>query len=505
MNCNSESCPPTLNTTRICAIDTIDTSIEVSKIGFANMKPNAVILVNKEETFDGIAATSLVHFPINASLLFTYGNSLRKETLDEIRRLSPKGYKGIHVILVGRISKKVSSEFNYYGFKAHHILGGNHYETACMIPRVRTEFKNILIMSGEDYSEGIVAGYWSAHHGDPILFVKKDKIPDCTLEAIKKMNDVNIYIVGSTKTVSKEVEDYLYNLDNVKHLGRIDGENPYEIAVNFAKYKDHKTEFGWGRNYKEGHAFTFGELHHPMEIIAGVLFAHMGKHTPLLLTKKDQIPEVVERYIKSVKPMPPKDMPKPPFMHGFILGSTQNISYNEQIMIEEMLSIDHEMMHMEHEMNNMHDEKMGMEGDMSKMMSMHHQMMHMENHKHDTDCMGMHHMDSSDHVMSMEQGMDDMNEIMSIHHKMMDIDDEDNMKHENCMNHMKKNKDEEHEMSKMDEEEYMEYTHEIYIHEEDDKNYKKKPCSCKNKINRDYSLESSNIKYKLVSIDDILG
>ena len=282
MNYNSERCPFTLNTTRICATDAIDTSIEVSKIGFANIKPNVVILINEKEVFDGIAATPLVHFPINASLLFTDGNSLSKKTLHEIKRLSPKGYKGIHVILVGKISKKVTCELNYYGFRTHHLSGVDHYETACMMPEVRKEFKNILIMSGEDYSEGIVSGYWSAHHGDPILFVKKNKIPGCTMEAIKKMNDINIYIVGSTKTVSKEVEDYLFNLDNVKHLGRIDGENPYEIAVNFAKYKDHKTEFGWGKNYREDHAFTFGELKNPMNIIAGVLFAHMGKHTPPL-------------------------------------------------------------------------------------------------------------------------------------------------------------------------------------------------------------------------------
>ncbi|HEX9024908.1 MAG TPA: cell wall-binding repeat-containing protein [Clostridium sp.] len=63
-------------------------------------------------------------------------------------------------------------------------------------------FKKFLIISGEDYSEGIVAGYWSAHHGDPILYVKKNRIPYCTLEVIKQMNDINIYIIGSTKTIS---------------------------------------------------------------------------------------------------------------------------------------------------------------------------------------------------------------------------------------------------------------------------------------------------------------
>lgn len=346
MNRNSNRCPLTLNTTRICSNNPVDTAVEVSKIGFVNMKPNAVILVNKNEVFDGIAATPLIHFPINASLLFTDGNTLSQETLREIRRLSPKGYKGIDVILVGNISRNISLTLNHYGFKTYHVTGRNHFETACKIPSIRKEFKNILIVSGEDYSEGIMAAYWSAHHGDPILYVQRHCIPYCTLESIMKMHNINIYIIGSTKTISEDVERALRQLKNVKHLDRIDGDTPYDIAVNFAKYKDFKTEFGWGRNYREGHAFTFGALDHPMDIIAGVLFAHMGKHTPLLLTGNKIVPSVVEEYIKSVKPMPPKDMPRPPFMHGFVLGDISHITYPTQVMIEKNLSIDHETMNM---------------------------------------------------------------------------------------------------------------------------------------------------------------
>ncbi|AWK52562.1 cell wall-binding repeat 2 family protein [Clostridium beijerinckii] len=379
MNRYLGSCPLTLNTTRICGTDSVDTSIEVSRIGFTNMKPNAVILINENEVFDGIAATSLVHHPINAPILFTDGDSLSKETLNEIQRLSPKGYKGVHVILVGNISKNVSSELNHYGFRTHHIKGRNHYETACMIPSMREELKNILIISGEDYSEGIVAGYWSAHHGDPILFVQKNNIPYCTGEVIKKMNDINIYIIGSTKTVSETVERSLSKMDNVNNLNRIDGETPYDISVNFAKYKDSKTEFGWDRNYKEGHAFTFGNLNYPMKIIAGVLFAHMGKHTPSLLIRKDRIPAAIEGYIKSVKPLP-KDMPMPPFMHGFILGHIEDISYDTQIMIEDILSIDHEMM----EKNTMENsDDMHMIHHSNHMMEMHHALHHDEDVIHE--------------------------------------------------------------------------------------------------------------------------
>lgn len=99
MNPYMDNCPLTLNTTRICADNPIDAAIKVSRIGFTNMKPNAVILVNKNEVFDAIAATPLIHFPINASLLYTDGNRISRETLDEINRLSPKGYNGIQVIL----------------------------------------------------------------------------------------------------------------------------------------------------------------------------------------------------------------------------------------------------------------------------------------------------------------------------------------------------------------------------------------------------------------------
>lgn len=431
MNSTLENCPFTLNTTRICSTNAIDTSIGVSRIGFTNMKPNAVILVNKNEIFDAIAATSLIHFPINASLLFTDGKSLNKEILTEIKRLSPKGYKGIHVILVGNISGNIALELNKYGFKTHQIAGHNHYETACMIYKARKEFENILIMSGEEYSEGIVSGYWSAHNGDPILFVQRDRIPQCAIEVIKKMSDINIYIVGSTKTVSRSVEKYLSQLDNVNHLDRIDGDNPYEIAVNFAKYKDPKTEFGWGRNYREGHAFTFGELDKPMDIIAGVIFAHMGKHTPPILIGKDGIPKVVETYIKSVKPMITKDMPRPPFMHGFILGSTHNISYNTQKIIEDIMSIDHEMMDTENmnemmdvkdNMTGMHDEIMEMGNDMNGMISMHHKIISIDGEDTTKDLYHMHE-DKNDCKCKYKISRDNRFEVGNVNYKVVSMDE----------------------------------------------------------------------------------
>lgn len=333
----------TLNTTRICRKDPIDVSVEISKMSFTHMKPNAVILVNENNLFDGIASAPLVHFPINAPILLTDGKSLSKKTLDEIIRLSPKGYNGIQVILVGNISKNVENQLNKAGLTTNHIIGRNHYETACMVASVKKDAKNILIVSGENLSEEIPAAFWSAHHGDPILYVNKNEIPRCVIDTIRQKQEVNIYIIGSTNIISESVEDFLSKLPNVGHVDRITGNNPYEISVNFAKYKHSETEFGWGRDYKDGHAFTFAALDNPMLIVPTVVFAHMGKHTPLILVRRNNVPLEVKEYMKSVKPNPPMDMPKPPFMHGFIIGCTDEISYNTQVDIEMLLSIEHEM------------------------------------------------------------------------------------------------------------------------------------------------------------------
>lgn len=339
-------CPLTLNTTRICGRDAVDFSVEISKIGFSNMKPNAIILVNKTEVFDGIAAAPLVHFPINAPILLTEGNSLNRETLSEIQRLSPKGYNGIQVYLVGNLLPGIAEQLRLYGFTSKAITGRNHYETACRIPAERKDFKNVLLISGEDYSEGIVASYWSAHHGDPILFVRKNNIPACTTEILRNLKGINLFIVGSTRTISATVEEALLRLPNIKKVTRISGNTPSETAVNFAKYKSSDGEFGWGRDYREGHAFAFGTLNNPMEIVVSVILAHMGKHAPLLIINRNEVMPVTVNYLKEVKPIPPKDMPRPPFMHGFILGSTADITYGAQLKIEDTLSLEHEMMWM---------------------------------------------------------------------------------------------------------------------------------------------------------------
>ncbi|WP_368487526.1 cell wall-binding repeat-containing protein [Clostridium sp. BJN0013] len=335
----SNQCLLTPDTSRICGVNSIDTSIKLAQLIFAHSNPGAVILLNKNEIFDAITASSLLHHPINAPILFTERFELNRKTLDEILRLKPKGYNEIDVILVGNLSRNIQRQLNYAGLNTYHIFGRNHYETACNIFDFKHDTKNILIVSGENYQEILPVAYFSAHHGDSILFVNNNKIPYCTLERIKKITGVNVYIIGSSKNISNLVEQTIGKLPNISSVQRIDGMDPYTLAVNFSKYIDSNNNFGWGRSYRDGHAFTFGTLNNAMEVAAGVVLAHMGKHTPLLLVNQNSVPEVVKQYIKSIKPLMPAT-PRPPFMHGFIIGCTSYITKNCQFELGSLLSID---------------------------------------------------------------------------------------------------------------------------------------------------------------------
>ncbi|MCX7922280.1 MAG: cell wall-binding repeat-containing protein [Clostridia bacterium] len=335
---NSLGSKITLNTTRICSSNIFQNAIEISGIVYADKSPNAIILANGDLYQDSFIATPLIHFPRNAPILFSHMDSIDQDTFAQIFKLKPKGINGIQVFIVGGISYTVDQLLMSYGLKTFRISGTNFYETSAKIARYLDYPKNIMIVSSEDYREGLPACAWAAHMGDVILFATKELLPTYTRNVINATKDAHVFIIGSTNTISEVVEQEIRRL-NVKFVDRISGNTPYEVAVNFAKYKSPVGDFGWNRTEKEGHTFTFTSILSPFDSASGSLFAHLGKHTPILVVSRDRLPNVTKNYIESVKPEP-KSEPHPPFMHGWVVGCENVISSKTQLEIEKALSID---------------------------------------------------------------------------------------------------------------------------------------------------------------------
>lgn len=147
-----------------------------------------------------------MHFPRNAPILFSYMNFLPQNTLDQIYRLKPGDVNGIQIYIVGGISYSVEQQLTMLGFKTKRITGSNFNGTAAKVAEYLNYPKNIMIVSSEDYREVLSACAMAAHMGEPVLFTARNELPSDTRSVIQKTPNASVYIIGSTNTISNEVE-----------------------------------------------------------------------------------------------------------------------------------------------------------------------------------------------------------------------------------------------------------------------------------------------------------
>lgn len=340
----------TSNTTRILGCNPIDFNIYATEViypdSMIDWRPNAIILVPITTYHFGLLASPIIHFPVNAPLIFTHPNFISSQTINEIIRLSPTGnYVPAKILIVGPISQLVETYLNYIGFSTKRITGvnpisaaGESLEFRYSIPPESMEGQeNIIIVSAENHRESVLAAYFSAHMGVPILFTYRNMLPSVTEEKLNKYKNKNVFLIGNEYTISNQV------LNKIKNtvtgiVDRIDGNSAYEIAINFSKYHSKKGMFGWNINEKNGWSFSFGTPDNWINNLSACIFAHLGKHSPLLFIEKETLPINTKQYILSLNPME-KHPPKPPFMHGYILGDFYTISQNTQVELEKALNL----------------------------------------------------------------------------------------------------------------------------------------------------------------------
>lgn len=340
----------TVNTTRILGDIPRVFNNYVTKVIYpsSNVKwrPNAIILVPLTSYHYGLLASPLIHFPINAPLIFTDENYLSQDTFNEIIRLSPTG-KNVpaKVLVIGPISSMIVLQLLKAGLSVIRVTGNEPIRAASeamefrykMAPESMEGKENIMLVSADDYVESIPAAYYSAHMGVPILFTYRDKLPEITKQKLRKYKEKNMFIIGSEQTISHHVFTEIQSIGKSK-VDRIGGNTSYEVAVNFSKYYSSESMFGWNVNARDGWGFCFGTTHNWAYNLSACIFAHLGKHSPLLYIDPLIIPKATSEYVLSVKPAETA-MPIPPFMHGFILGGFKQISNRMQIELEEILNI----------------------------------------------------------------------------------------------------------------------------------------------------------------------
>ncbi|XID93789.1 cell wall-binding repeat-containing protein [Paenibacillaceae bacterium WGS1546] len=336
------------NTTRINTSDPVEAAVLVSKTLWmatsdAN-RPGGVILANPKDWQIALVSADLIHHPNNGPVLFVNKDGVPDVTLNELKRLKPMGVdmnNGTQVILVGDLDPKVEEQVKALGYKTDKIAGGNPAAVAKAVDAYYTAVAkenppSVIVgsMDSEEYT--MPAVNWIAHMPEPLLYVKKDEVPQETIDALKtRGGKANIYILGPESVVSTKVQEQLGQYGKVV---RISGNDPYSNAVAFAKYKDSATGFGWGIS-TPGHNFSFVNKNSAALALAAAPFSHLGKHAPLLWTDKDKLPDTVMSYVMSVEPKYKKEPTEGPYNHAWLTGSEDVLSAAAQGEIDSMLEI----------------------------------------------------------------------------------------------------------------------------------------------------------------------
>ncbi|WP_410768894.1 cell wall-binding repeat-containing protein [Fontibacillus sp. BL9] len=336
------------NTTRINSDNPIEAAVTVSQSLWmatsADNRPGSVILTSPDPWQNAVVSADLIHHPSNGPILFVDGESIPEVTVNELKRLQPKGVEsndGVQALLVGELDPKIEDQVKALGLKTDQINADNPAALAKAIDAYYTKVAgenpaSVIVGSMDAQEYTMPAVNWIAHMPEPLLYVKKDEIPQETVDALQaRGGKAHIYILGPESVISANVEK---NLQKYGTTVRISGEDPYANAIAFAKYKDESTGFGWGIT-TPGHNFSFINDETPELAITAAPFSHLGKHAPLLWTKKDAMPESVMAYVMSVQPKYDKSPTEGPYNHAWLTGSEASLSMKAQGEIDSMLEI----------------------------------------------------------------------------------------------------------------------------------------------------------------------
>jgi hypothetical protein len=331
----------TKNTTRVGGGDAITDVAGVAGAVWPattdSTKPNAVVLVEKDNWQGGVAASVLAGRPIGAPVLLSDGGDLPAVSRDTLERLDPKGSdltEDARVIRIGSRPPQPS------GLKTTTIDGDDVFKLAAEIDRFHAVARgepsdDVILASGERAEYAMPAAALAARSGDAVLLTARDELPDPTVDALRRHEKPDVFVLGPESVIGSDVMRKLRPL--ARRVQRIDGPTPVQNAIEFARFQS--GSFGWGAEVP-GQNFTIASTSRPLDAVGAASLATNGVFAPLLLTDDaETLPRSLESYLLDVQPGFEDDPSLSVFNHVWILGDEDTISLEQQARIDEVSTL----------------------------------------------------------------------------------------------------------------------------------------------------------------------
>ncbi|PBI27006.1 cell surface protein [Clostridioides difficile] len=174
------------------------------------------------------------------------------------------------------------------------LKGADRFETAIKISQSGwTKSDTVVIVNGEDKSmvDGLTATSLASVKNSPILLSSNEKLPQKTVEELKRLNPSKVIVIGGNNSMPNSVVEAIKAVNSKISVQRIGGDTRYQTSINIAKEIDktnNVSKLYIGAGNGEADSLSIASL--------------AGKEkTPIVLTQKDGVDNEAEQFIKSNK------------------------------------------------------------------------------------------------------------------------------------------------------------------------------------------------------------
>ena len=221
------------NVRRIAGKDRYETAEKIGdEVRLTSNNKNEVILVDGTNFPDVITLSTLANQK-RVPILLTQPKALNSVT----NRLL--GAWRIDKVTIGgektSVSKNVEDTVKAKTKAVDRIGGVTRYETAYKVAdqvrRLTNNEKDLILVDGTKFPDGITISSLAAKFKAPILLTKPDKLHPVTEAAVSQWRIENLLIGGGYNSVSKNIEDTI----RIKNKERVAGSDRYNTAVEISK------------------------------------------------------------------------------------------------------------------------------------------------------------------------------------------------------------------------------------------------------------------------------
>ena len=258
---------------RISGSDRIETAIKIAdEFG----KTENVIIATAENYADALVASPLAH-ELNAPILLNRGKSLDSRVFEKIKELGAK-----NITIVGgnnAVSPDIENSLRSAGMNVSRISGSDRYSTSAQIAEKYSSSvnaKKVVVASGENFPDALVAGPYASKIKAPILLSRKGSVPESVKNIYGRINPDKTIAVGGASSLHPS---------NINITERISGSNRYNTALEVAKFMNPDKVY-----IASGEVFADS-------LVAAPLAART--QSPILLRARYTVQDNVKNYISS--------------------------------------------------------------------------------------------------------------------------------------------------------------------------------------------------------------